>query len=126
MLLVEPLEVGETDILEWKKKSVRAVLESSAAGRISKLVDWARYAQIPLCNLAGGGEMLTEITNIQLGRLLRAGDQLTWWNAFNRDLTTTYESEAFTGKINNPGVYSHYCIEVAMENLAVNTVVLAD
>jgi hypothetical protein len=66
------------------------------------------------------------VTNIQLGRLLHAGDQITWWNDFNSQLTTTYESLAFTGKITTPGVYSNYCIEVAMENLAVNTIAIAE
>lgn len=70
--------------------------------------------------------MLNNITNIQLGRLLHAGDQLTWWNDFNSELTTTYESQAFTGKITNPGIFSNYCIEVAMENLAVNTIAIAE
>jgi hypothetical protein len=39
---------------------------------------------------------------------------------------TTYESIAFTGKIANPGIYSNYCVEVAMENLAVNTIAIAE
>jgi hypothetical protein len=32
---------------------------------------------------------------------------------------------AFTGKIITPGIFSSYCIEVAMENLAVNTIAIA-
>jgi DNA polymerase epsilon subunit 1 len=87
---------------------------------------WARYAQIPLCNLAGGAQLLDTITNIQLGRLLHSADQITWWDDFNSELTTTYESAAFTGKIMNPGIYSNYCVEVAMENLAVNTIAIAE
>ena len=91
-----------------------------------KLVNWSRYSQIPLCNLEKGANLLNDITNIQLGRLLHAGDQLTWWNDFNSELTTTYESQAFTGKITNSGIFSNYCIEVAMENLAVNTIAIAE
>jgi hypothetical protein len=41
-------------------------------------------------------------------------------------LTTTYESIAFTGKIVNPGIFSNYCMLVAMENMAVNTVAIAE
>lgn len=44
---------------------------------------WARYAQVPLCNLERGAQLLDSITNIQLGRLLHAGDQITWWDDFN-------------------------------------------
>ena len=70
---------------------------------------WARYAQIPLCNLSRGAELLDTITNIHLGRLLHAGDQITWWDEFNSELATTYESVALTGKIINPGIFSNYC-----------------
>ena len=87
---------------------------------------WSRYSQIPLCNLQRGAKLLDNITNIQLGRLLHGGDQITWWNDYNSDLTTTYESQAFTGKIVNPGIFSNYCVEVAMENLAVNTIALVE
>ena len=75
---------------------------------------WARYSQIPLCNLQRGAQLLDNITNIQLGRLLHGGDQVTWWNDFNSDLITTYQSTAFSGKIANPGIFSNYCVEVAM------------
>jgi len=33
---------------------------------------------------------------------------------------------AFTGEIKNSGIFSNYCIEVAMENLAVNTIAIAE
>lgn len=33
---------------------------------------------------------------------------------------------AFTGKIINPGIFNNYCIEIAMENLAVNTIAIAE
>jgi hypothetical protein len=51
---------------------------------------WSRYSQIPLCNLERGAQLLDNITNIQLGRLLHGGDQITWWNDFNSELVTTY------------------------------------
>jgi len=28
-------------------------------------------------------DLLSNITNIQLGKLLHGGDQITWWNEFN-------------------------------------------
>ena len=93
---------------------------------LHKLIMWARYSQIPLCNVERGAQLLDTITNIQLGRLLHSGDQITWWDDFNSELTTTYESAALTGKILNPGIYSNYCVEVAMENLAANTVAIAE
>ena len=93
---------------------------------LHNLIMWAKYSQIPLCNLERGAKLLDTITNVQLARLLHSGDQITWWDDFNSELTTTYESTALTGKIINPGIYSNYCVEVAVENLAVNTVAVAE
>lgn len=50
---------------------------------MNRQIMWSRYAQVPLCNLEQGAELLDNITNIQLGRLLHSGDQITWWNDFN-------------------------------------------
>ena len=121
------MKVDNPELLDWKNKTIKALVQDDDVGEeFHTLLNWARYAQIPLCNLQAGPALLDNITNIQMGRLLHGGDQITWWNEYNTELTTTYESEAFTGKITNPGVFSNFCMEVYMENLAVNTVAVAE
>lgn len=126
VLLMKEIKV-EAEMLDWKNKSLKVILEEvNNHEDLHQSIMWARYSQIPLCNIERGAKLLDTITNIQLSRLLHSGDQITWWNDFNLDLTTTYESTALPGKIINPGIYSNYCVEVAMENLAVNTVAIAE
>jgi hypothetical protein len=81
---MEQIKVENPEFLDWKKKSLKAVLEDEPTlESMNRLIMWARYAQVPLCNLDRGAKLLDSITNIQLGRLLHSGDQITWWDDFN-------------------------------------------
>lgn len=78
---MDQIVIEKAEILDWKKKSLKAILEDESSHEtLIKLLMWARYSQVPLCNLEAGPNLLDTITNIQLGRLLHAGDQITWWN----------------------------------------------
>ena len=66
--------------------------------------------------------MLDFITNITFGRLLHTGDFVTWWNEYNEEIVPTYESKTNTGRIINSGLYSTFCVEINLDNLAVNTI----
>lgn len=110
-MLMNQIQIENAEILGWRKKALQAVLEDdSLTEDFGQKIMWSRYAQIPLCNIERGAQLLDNITNIQLGRLLHAGDQIIWWGDYNSELTTTYESAALTGKIINPGIFSNYCV----------------
>ena len=84
VLMMNKISVLNPELLDWRKKSLQAVIDSSTDHQnLIDLIAWARYSQIPLCNLELGAHLLDTITNIQLARLLHAGDQLTWWDDFN-------------------------------------------
>lgn len=59
-------------------------------------------------------------------RILRAGDNLLWWNEFNHSISTSYESTTYTGRINNPGLYTSYCIEFDVANLPLNMIAICE
>lgn len=81
----------EAEILDWKKKSLKAIVEQvNNYDDLHQLIMWAKYSQIPLCNIQRGAKLLDTVTNVQLSRLLHSGDQITWWDDFNSELTTTY------------------------------------
>lgn len=91
VLLMPQIQVENPEFLDWRKKSLKTVLEDEKTKEdLNKLIMWSRYSQIPLCNLERGAQLLDSITNIQLGRLLHGGDYITWWDDFNSELTTTY------------------------------------
>lgn len=51
---------------------------------------------------------------------------MTWWNDYNSEIVETYESKTQTGRIVHPGLYTSYCVEIDVDNLAVNTVANSD
>lgn len=67
-------------ILNWRQKAITGVLEARMTELVFRLIGWARYAQIPVCNLPTKGCLLDYVTNIQFSRLLHSGDHLTWWD----------------------------------------------
>jgi hypothetical protein len=94
--------------------------------KIIDLLEWSRYTHIPICNLSAPHSLLDFITNITYGRLLHSGEYTTWWNEYNSEIIETYESILQTRRITNPGLYTSYCIEIEIDNLAVNTVANSD
>lgn len=76
MLLLERVKVETPSLLDWRKEALRAVLEGTdAEEELGRLVMWAKYSQVPLCNLGQGTQLLDNVTNLQLGRLLHAEDR---------------------------------------------------
>lgn len=82
----------------------------NATKHVIDLLEWSRFTHVPICNLSSEENILDYITNITFGRLLHSGDNITWWNEFNSDIMTSYESKNHTGRILQPGLYSSYCI----------------
>lgn len=59
-------------------------------------------------------------------RVLRAGDNLLWWDDYNRTLDLNYESDVYTGRINNPGLYSTFCIEFDIAHMVTTAILVSD
>ena len=55
VLLMKPIEIEKSDMLDWKKKSLKAVVDIAGSNEsLKELIMWASYSQIPLCNLSRG------------------------------------------------------------------------
>lgn len=119
----------KVDSLDWKKVLLKRSIEQSQGvdRKIIDMLEWSRFTHIPICNLAEQSHNLLDyITNITYGRLLHSGDFVTWWNDYNSQIIETYESKTQTGRIVNPGLYTSYCVEIDIDNLAVNTIANSD
>lgn len=66
------------------------------------------------------------ITNIMYSRVLRAGDNLLWWDEFNNSTDSFYESQIYTGRVNNSGLYTSYCVEFDIANLPLNAILSSE
>ena len=44
------LRIVDND-LDWKTKTIKAVIADEGMREFESVLNWARYAQIPLCNL---------------------------------------------------------------------------
>jgi hypothetical protein len=52
VLLMDQIRVENAEYLDWKKKSLKSVIEDDLTiENVNRLIMWSRYSQIPLCNL---------------------------------------------------------------------------
>lgn len=115
--------------MDWRHKALVRVIEESldVTKNVVNSLEWSRFTHIPICNLAeNSSKLLDFVTNITYGRLLHSGDFVTWWNDYNSEIISTYESRTQTGRVVNSGLYTSYCIEINVDNIAVNTIANSD
>lgn len=128
--VVIPEHDNNISSLDWKNRLLRINIEEwrNTAELLHLSVRQSRYSHIPLCNLAleSSSSQLDTITNIMFARILRAGDNLLWWNEYNREIATSYESKSYTGRISNPGLYTSYCVEFDVANLTLNAIAMSE
>lgn len=106
-------DMSSLSSLSWRDRLLKMALEelSQTSTHMENLVRSARYSHIPLCNTPKESSRIDTITNVMFCRVLRAGDNLLWWDEFNNSADAFYESPIYTGRVNNAGLYPSYCIE---------------
>lgn len=101
VLKLPQIESPKVTSLDWKQKLLLRIVEQSMSidTKIVNLLEWSRFAHIPICNLSvHEGGLLDFITNITFSRLLHSGDMVTWWNEYNSEIVETYECKTQTGR----------------------------
>lgn len=94
---------------------------------IKNLVAFAKYANVPLCNLQI--ENIGFLVDIEYARRLSENNIVLWWSpnplpdlgGFEMDRMIDFDSLAFP-TINNPEIYETACLEVEIGTLTINTI----
>ena len=94
---------------------------------IKNLVAFAKYANVPLCNLQI--ENIGFLVDIEYARRLSENNIVLWWSpnplpdlgGFEMDRMVDFDSLAFP-TINNPEIYETACLEVEIGTLTINTI----
>ena len=96
---------------------------------LSHLVELARYGDVPVCNLERDDPRF--LIDLAYARRLQWSNVVLWWSAGPRPDHAGYERDDILRDltesvdmptINNPGTYSSVCVEVEIQNLAINTI----
>lgn len=95
---------------------------------ILHLTDFARWGDVPLCNLERADDPRFLI-DVAYARRLQANDIVLWWSAGPRPDHAGYECDDVTGPletvqmphVNVAGTYASVCIDLELRNLAINT-----
>lgn len=121
--------------LDWQKKGIRTLCESYLAlpSILDGLLEFCRYSHIPFCNL--DGDKIIYVIDTFYSRILRAANCISWYSDSNKpdlggakddDLRSLIPTDYIYSEIVKPGLYNHYCVEVDIELLALNTICVSD
>jgi DNA polymerase epsilon subunit 1 len=95
---------------------------------ISHLLELARYGDVPVCNLEK--EDPRYLIDLAYARRLQSNNVVLWWAAGPRPDHAGHEKDDILGPMqevvelpqtNNPGAYTSVCIDIEVQNLAINT-----
>ncbi|KMU79067.1 DNA polymerase epsilon catalytic subunit A [Coccidioides immitis RMSCC 3703] len=95
---------------------------------INHLIEFARYGDIPLCNLERDDPKF--LIDIAYARRLEQNNVVLWWSpnplpdhaGYEKDNINSLIQKVDMPTINNPGAYSSVCIDLDVRNLAINTI----
>ncbi|KAJ8610443.1 hypothetical protein MRB53_038537 [Persea americana] len=98
---------------------------------IEHLLQFARYGNIPLCNLERDDPRF--LIDIAYARKLQRERIISWWSNDARPDHAGYEKDDVVSgldtvelpTVNNPGTFSSVCIDLSVKNLAINTLLCA-
>ncbi|KAK7202921.1 hypothetical protein BZA70DRAFT_86937 [Myxozyma melibiosi] len=97
-------------------------------GRIAKMTEMARYANIPLGNLKPDDTRL--VIDVQYARKLQEAGVILWWSPTpfpdlggrEKDQSLLITENLEMPVINNASSYEDVCIDISVQNLVINTV----
>ena len=128
------LRVDETDKqlppLGWQQFVARRVVNHylDLGVWISHLLEFSKYGNIPLCNLEVDDPRF--LIDIAYARRLQKERIVLWWSQDAKPDHAGHERDDILGSmeevdmpsVNNPGTYSSVCIDLKVNNLAINTI----
>ncbi|KAK9460210.1 uncharacterized protein V1516DRAFT_679244 [Lipomyces oligophaga] len=117
-------------VLGWQLPLARrTVLQYLRLGtRIKKLLNTARYSNIPICNLRSDDMRL--VIDVQYARKLQEANVILWWSptpvadvgGAEKDRPLLLTENLDMPIINSPSSYDNVCVEISVQNLTINTV----
>ncbi|CAK5280026.1 unnamed protein product [Mycena citricolor] len=116
------------DVFPWQTHVGGKMLNRylSAGGWLERMVALAEYYDVPLGHVEGDQPLF--MADITFARRLVAQDMVLWWSPSDRPDLGGIENdrrptEEFPrSEFMTPGAYSNVCLEIAVRNLAVNSV----
>ena len=96
---------------------------------LSHLLELARYGDVPVCNLEKDDPRY--LIDIAYARRLQRNNVVLWWSPCSRPDHAGHERDNILGalqevvdmpSINNAGAYTSVCIDIEVQNLAINTI----
>lgn len=132
-ILCLPTEQADVDLpsLGWQGYAFKQLMSHyfNVAGWLTHLIELARYGEVPLCNLEKDDPRF--LIDLAYARRLKRSNIVLWWSDQPRPDHAGYERDDVLGpltevvempSINNPGAYTSVCVDVCIQNLAINTI----
>ncbi|KAG9780780.1 DUF1744-domain-containing protein, partial [Aureobasidium melanogenum] len=132
-ILCLPTDQADTDLpsLGWQGFAFKQLISHyfNVGGWLSHLIELARYGDVPLCNLEKDDPRF--LIDLAYARRLKRSNVVLWWSDQPRPDHAGYERDDILGpltevvdmpSINNPGAYTTVCVDVAVQNLTINTI----
>lgn len=118
--------------LTWRRDLGVQSIQSfySSFDSFADRLNCARYAQIPLCNLAT--DLATQMCDVSFARLLEANKQVLWCSLSEEPDLGGHNLDSLLDEIqvhssnSDSGVYRSYCFDVSLHNLCINAIKQCD
>ena len=128
-----PAESADMDLpsLGWQGHAFKQLMSHyfNVSGWLTHLVELARYGDVPLCNLEKDDPRF--LIDLAYARRLQRSNVVLWWSDQPRPDHAGHERDDILGpltevvempSINNPGAYTSVCVDITVQNLAINTI----
>ncbi|RMZ79073.1 hypothetical protein DV737_g3563, partial [Chaetothyriales sp. CBS 132003] len=126
-------EPGDADLppLGWQAYSFKRLVSHylTVESWLSHLIELARYGDVPLCNLETDDPRY--LIDLAYARRLQRNNVVLWWSATPRpdhaghecdDILASLQEVVDMPNVNHSGAYTSVCIDVEVQNLAINTI----
>ncbi|RMD43043.1 hypothetical protein DV735_g2091, partial [Chaetothyriales sp. CBS 134920] len=124
---------GDADLppLGWQAYSFRRLVSHylTVESWLSHLTELARYGDLPVCNLEKDDPRY--LIDLAYARRLQRNNVVLWWSPTPRPDHAGHECDDILGSlqevvdmpnVNNSGAYTSVCIDIEVQNLAINTI----
>lgn len=132
-ILSLPTEQADAELpsLGWQGFAFKQLISQyfKVGGWLTHLVELARYGDVPLCNLETDDPRF--LIDLAYARRLKRNNVVLWWSDQPRPDHAGHERDDILGpltevvempSINNPAAYTSVCVDVSVQNLAINTI----
>lgn len=132
-VLCLPADQADTELpsLGWQAHAFKQLASRylNVSVWLAHLIELARYGDVPLCNLETDDPRF--LIDLAYARRLKRSNIVLWWSDQPRPDHAGHERDDIVGpltevvempSINNPGAYTSVCVDVSVQNLAINTI----